>query len=725
MEQQRTSSVGGDSLHSPLSPPSPCGGDHGEKAIYLHLIRHAEGTHNRGAKERKPGQSRTSIFRSPDHFDARLSARGRTQCAEAGTQMPASLRKAMAARLREDESRHHERLEQATPTVDKTSDATDKTTGKTPEKLGEKMEQQTAETAEAEGERERGAVRRSGEDEDREEGRWKVKMERTSVVLCTSTLRRALETGHLVVQRAIEDLRKKAEQTQERPGEVGGFKAEETLESEEASLVRQTIPTFALEDLREWSGGGHICDGRHSTRELRQFCAPRFTNLTFVVDKDEDALPPSMPRESRADVERRCVSFLNFVLSLASQPSPSACASSSSSPSGSSSRQSVTTGKCGHSSSPPSPPSSPSPSSSSPLHVMCVVHSAWTRHLLSVLGLFDPSTRGLRNCEWRSITTSVEKLRSTLQKIACASSSSRLPFSPPSGFPLSLPASSSGASLTLPWVESSPESSDVIGERRTVASLSDFLDAVPENPFSLLIFPPTAAMNALSKDECDACTDPSASSPACLRLALKRAENAILDWCAKYQYVSGVVKKRRTHDGGQAAESACVEDGEEKHTEAGESTLEERRTRLEDVIERMRLLDSEEGRRTEVVTDATICLRPVNEDTQNDRWEVVAKERVHRQTCLLVVLPRALRTKGDAGDNVEQNEKGNAASAPSAEEGAVNGASPVLESPLRESREEEEKAERDRDEEIYEICSKILPSTSGVEAVHRLDVLCL
>nr|CEL67793.1 TPA: phosphoglycerate mutase family protein [Neospora caninum Liverpool] len=707
MTPQQHSSPVGASQQASLSSPPTGRTEEGDRPIYLYLLRHAEGSHNKGAKERKPGQSRTSIFRSPEHFDARLSAKGKAQCADAAARMPAPLRAALAARLGDTTDLPGKAVKESheNSTGDNTEDDTEEKRAR-----GEGSDR---------GSEEAGAAGQEGE-------RKSVHLEKFSVVLCTSTLRRALETGHLVVQRAVDILRNEEEQkTDEGRARDAESMRDKTTEGEESEggLTVQTIPTFAIEDLREWSGGGHICDGRHSTRELREFCAPRFSNLSFIVDKDEDALPPSMPRESRADVERRCFAFLRFLVSLATETSPLVCPSlsTSASPSGFASEPHSPRQRRRLSSSLSSLSSFSSPSPA-PLHVMCVVHSAWTRHLLAALGLFDPSERGLKNCEWRRISTSVAKLRRALQKV-CLPPAPPLPASlaRPRRFPLSLQAASSPSESPSLLAGSLRESSG-IAETRTVPSLAEFLDAVPRDPFSLLVFPPSAAVDVASDRACkDA---PSAMSRGSLSLAVRRAEEAIRAWSQLHQYVPELGKKRRTNENRREAAGCEGKEGSDgKQTETAASPpFAERRRQLEEELARLRLLDSEEGRRREVVTDATMCLRPVNEDTETGRWEVVAKERVHRQACLLLVFPRAV--EATERHVAECAPPAGAPSSPSAGEETAGAFLP----PNRqssESPEEAETAEREREEEIFDICSNLLPSTSGVDVVYRLNILSL
>ncbi|CBZ53799.1 conserved hypothetical protein [Neospora caninum Liverpool] len=568
MTPQQHSSPVGASQQASLSSPPTGRTEEGDRPIYLYLLRHAEGSHNKGAKERKPGQSRTSIFRSPEHFDARLSAKGKAQCADAAARMPAPLRAALAARLGDTTDLPGKAVKESheNSTGDNTEDDTEEKRAR-----GEGSDR---------GSEEAGAAGQEGE-------RKSVHLEKFSVVLCTSTLRRALETGHLVVQRAVDILRNEEEQkTDEGRARDAESMRDKTTEGEESEggLTVQTIPTFAIEDLREWSGGGHICDGRHSTRELREFCAPRFSNLSFIVDKDGAA---SKRTQSNAQcVDAALAGSLGFVRPFGARPKKLRMASH--------------------------------------LHVCCQAASG--------------------------------------------------------------------------FAEASAKQED--GHRDDCRRLVD------------------VASDRACKDA------PSAMSRGSLSLAVRRAEEAIRAWSQLHQYVPELGKKRRTNENRREAAGCEGKEGSDgKQTETAASPpFAERRRQLEEELARLRLLDSEEGRRREVVTDATMCLRPVNEDTETGRWEVVAKERVHRQACLLLVFPRAV--EATERHVAECAPPAGAPSSPSAGEETAGAFLP----PNRqssESPEEAETAEREREEEIFDICSNLLPSTSGVDVVYRLNILSL
>ncbi|PFH35747.1 hypothetical protein BESB_053980 [Besnoitia besnoiti] len=620
----------------------------GYRPVHFYFLRHAEGSHNRAVKERKPGQSRKSVFASAAHFDARLSCVGRAQCTAAASAMPAPLRLALKESLGfgvEDAAAEPDAARRVSEAQAKQA-LTESPTAREDEPQSPNVS--AAKQADAAGQPAAGGAQTHAATS-------------SSVVLCTSTLRRSLETGHLVLQGAVKGL--KAEEngcarggTSPESGD-GLPQAVANAGDAEDCLALQTVRTFALEDLRECSGGGHICDGRSSTQELRKFCEPRFADVSFVVPQEDDPLPPSMPRESRADVERRCVSFLRFVFSLA--------------------RSADSASSCTERNRGATRPLEPfAPAASTPLHVFCIVHSAWTRHFFSLLGMFDPPARGLRNCEWRSFTTSAKSLERALEKLSQPSSglaASLAGASASSEFPLLLPAS------PLAGAGSSDAS------HRALQSVDAFTRCVPRDFFSLLIFPPTALQRSTSA-AASAAREDSATAEDASQAAVER----ILDWARKYRYMpsrqsrscaprSGDTEGDLTsHTGERPGLSAC-------RGEAHPAVFEALAPEFEEKAAAMRILETEEGERREVVTDATWCLSAVKEERENGKWELIAKERVHRQTCVLVVLPLECGSSDPEGAT------------------AVDA----------------------REEEISQISSYLLPHTAGSSDVYRLDILSL
>ncbi|KAL8430839.1 hypothetical protein Efla_002947 [Eimeria flavescens] len=140
--------------------------------LSVHFLRHAEGTHNVGAKNRPPGRSCEWVYGQQEHFDADLSPAGVLQAREAATQMPQLLLHALQQ---------------------------------------QQKQQQVCCCCPA-------------------------------VVVYTSALRRTIRTAYELIKAAFE-------------GPTAGAAA--------AAAEPLDVPVIALDETREWAGGGHFCDGRH------------------------------------------------------------------------------------------------------------------------------------------------------------------------------------------------------------------------------------------------------------------------------------------------------------------------------------------------------------------------------------------------------------------------------------------------------------------------------
>ncbi|PHJ24851.1 phosphoglycerate mutase family protein [Cystoisospora suis] len=507
-----------------------------DRRVFVHLVRHGEASHNKAVRNRLPGLSRSSIFKSAEHFDSRLSPVGRAQCIDAAERMPRSLCDALRSfylcesrKLREEENGGDFQTRRIGHY--KGGDDSRVEQSLCPGKSDEESEGIYGQNLSTFHKESQSVLSHSAH----------TQTSQKRVILLASTLRRSLETAHLVLSHAVQliehgdmnanvsereddadesiptaaarsdsfrpplspevrtDVRNRFERSlpesprdpnnelstgypgrpssaisdgadgeaecvtersllevhnhsdrrlsespisedndcqvvgkeKDRCEGAAGISSTEagTIETvEEAERGVLDIPVHSLESMREWSGGGHVCDGRVSVDDLRDFCRPRFRSVSFEVDSNEDPLPPSMPRESRQDVERRCLSFLRTLFRVASRESPVL---------------GVTTtpeGRAGHreeekkawditaerrstlpveelTGSEVARPSLSSTTASHDVHVVCVVHSAWTRHLFALLGLFDPSRRGLKNCEWRSFTTSLRGIHAAINTV--------------------------------------------------------------------------------------------------------------------------------------------------------------------------------------------------------------------------------------------------------------------------------------------------------------------
>ncbi|CEL98069.1 unnamed protein product [Vitrella brassicaformis CCMP3155] len=312
--------------------------------------------------------------------------------------------------------------------------------------------------------------------------------------------------------------------------------------SRTVETARHAMPALksvtAIEHLREW-GGAHVCDGRMRLSDFKAKYEGLFDGGFRVIgDDEEDPLGPSAPREKRADVERRCGKFLETLERLLDEKDAAG---------------------------------------EDPV-VVVVSHSAFLRHLFAYVGVFDPPSRGLKNCEWREANLSLPVTDAP-------------PESPVSPIPLSRPSDNSGGPSSEPEDNPLPHGPHAKHYR---VPLDTLLEMDITEPCSLLTLPP---LSPASDEDTPARETPESTSCD----SLSNAHSRLRGWMTRHEYLEAGSPRK-------AQES----------------------------------LKGSMGRQLKAV-DATSCLSAVEgEDVANGivpcAWEVVAKERVHRQTCVLLVL---------------------------------------------------------------------------------------
>ncbi|KAL8276074.1 hypothetical protein Esti_000022 [Eimeria stiedai] len=369
-------------------------------------------------------------------------------------------------------------------------------------------------------------------------------------VVYTSTLRRTIRTAYEVLRTAL-----------------GAAAAPAAAAAEPLD-----VPVLCLDETREWGGGGHFCDGRHRLSEQGEWASRYFKNISFDPKIEEDPMPSLMPRESRSDIEGRCLLFLqrlsNLAAAAAAATAVGAAAAAKASAAATTAAVEPTCPRCNKT-------LLLSSSSSRRIDVLCVGHSAWMRCFFSLLSLFEPEARGLKNCGWKSVSFRGDTIEALLPQLQQKRLSPRC--CPPG---LLLGLNGEGISgLEEPPAAAGGAGAAPVGGQWRIASLSLLLKLRAWMPLTVLCYPPAA--------------DAAAAEPQ----ALNDAVSKLRCWI----------------------ESQQQQQQQQQHLTAGVVSFGFQRKR--------------------VLIDGLDCIRRLTNPQQGEApLEVVLKERVHREPCLLLCL---------------------------------------------------------------------------------------
>ncbi|OEH80699.1 phosphoglycerate mutase family protein [Cyclospora cayetanensis] len=400
--------------------------------------------------------------------------------------------------------------------------------------------------------------------------------------------------------------------------------------SEVAARGPLKVPVVALEETREWAGGGHCCDGRHPLKEQSVWASNLFEHISFEPHMEADPLPHTMPREPREAVEGRCLLFLERLHSLVAREAASAAAPSAEGLSASSCHRCSNLRTNGLREMQNGSPSCKRNEGNSPLtmnvEVFCVSHSAWLRTCFALLSLYAPEKRGLQNCEWRSIRISLGALSELLPHLKRRSARPR-EISPFTALPFEAAASTVGLPTgSGDFLKVARRAAD---NHWTVGTLSELLNLRALQPLTIVVYPQWGPSGVVPE------------KAELLHAAIERIKEWILRQpvCTSHG-LPPQMQQRAQH---QQIEFAPPE-------------LQARR----------------------MLTDGTMCIRRlIKLQSGEPPLEIVEKERIHRENCLLLCLLPLLT-------NSEQTEA-----------------------------------------EVSLLSSSLLPTQAGAESCIRLDVLSL
>ncbi|XP_026192196.1 uncharacterized protein LOC34621062 [Cyclospora cayetanensis] len=295
------------------------------------------------------------------------------------------------------------------------------------------------------------------------------------VAVYTSSLRRTIRTAYEALRVAL------AAPSGEGAAASG---------SEVAARGPLKVPVVALEETREWAGGGHCCDGRHPLKEQSVWASNLFEHISFEPHMEADPLPHTMPREPREAVEGRCLLFLERLHSLVAREAASAAAPSAEGLSASSCHRCSNLRTNGLREMQNGSPSCKRNEGNSPLtmnvEVFCVSHSAWLRTCFALLSLYAPEKRGLQNCEWRSIRISLGALSELLPHLKRRSARPR-EISPFTALPFEAAASTVGLPTgSGDFLKVARRAAD---NHWTVGTLSELLNLRALQPLTIVVYP--------------------------------------------------------------------------------------------------------------------------------------------------------------------------------------------------------------------------------------------
>ncbi|CDJ66627.1 hypothetical protein, conserved [Eimeria necatrix] len=561
---------------------------HGDICINIHFLRHAEGTHNVGARDRPPGQSCDWVYSQPQHFDADLSAAGFLQARAAGLRMPEQLLLAL-----------------------------------------QQQQQQ-----------------------------------RQGYCCCcppaavyTSSLRRTIRTAYETLKAALATPPAATTDTAAVSGEAAlGAEAAGTSAPAAATAAGAAepldIPVTALEETREWAGGNHCCDGRHPLKTQARWASQLFKNISFSPKIEADPLPPTMPRESRQAMEERCILFLQRLQNLGtaaaaavaaastaagkkgqptcsrcSKPFPAhlkdtsiTCTSNGDTCNGRASNGSAINGSCCSSNS--------GCNSKVSIEVMCVCHSAWTRSLFGLLSIFPPSFRGLHNCEWRSVQIQLSELQALIPKLKKKAQQPRklfpfsaLPFQTP-GAPAAPSESPVESFKKVTHTAAAAEGTEAT-ERTNhwqISLLSALLGLQAQQPLTILVYPPAGApqgshhgspVGSVERSSQGAPQGPPSEAAAGGQRALHSSSGARQ---AAYERIKAWIAQQpaRTFQFSTTLQQQQPNQQQQQHQGAAKKQL---------------------------LTDGLDCIRHVADPRPGEpSLEIVEKEKVHRENCLILCL---------------------------------------------------------------------------------------
>lgn len=356
---------------------------------------------------------------------------------------------------------------------------------------------------------------------------------------------------------------------------------------------------FESSDIKLYANRENLVIGPLDLSSMLSFFFHAFTSHTSI--SPDDPMPASYPRETKEEIERRGWEFLIWLCNINRYP--------------------TTSYKCDK-------------KIETTTYVVAVSHSAYLRHLFSLIGLFNPNDRALSNLEIRHIEINPEALCAyvareaphsvvgSLQPFVYGSTHTWLNLNanpnssvdpPDVGTPVfgnripSIPSNFKYLHITpaFPLNDSVfAKVPDLECRQISISQLEKVLrpaqELLIEQPFSLLIFPPPSTVPLIAE---------TALPVAETQLAQQNREadqNSVISALSSLEALITL---------------GAVVDAPFCTTTFADEVL---------------LGEKEKGMRNRLVEDGRHIIQPVAGD---EKWEVICKECVHDQNCVVFLLP--------------------------------------------------------------------------------------